>query len=79
LWRDLRGVPHGRWHPCAQCRAPIEEPSRAWYCSPGCRRFARLERDAEAFDPEIAERARERLRRLQRQADTDPALVEIPF
>jgi hypothetical protein len=79
LWRNLRGVPHGRWHPCAQCGAPIEEPSRAWYCSPGCRRYARLERDADAFDPEIAQRARERLRRLRHLADTDPALVEIPF
>jgi hypothetical protein len=79
LWRDLRGVPHRRWHACAQCRGPIEAPSRAWYCSPGCRRYARLERDAGAFDPVIAGRARARLRRLREQADRDPALAEIPF
>ena len=23
LWRDLRSVPHGNWHPCAPCGAPI--------------------------------------------------------
>ena len=78
LWRDLRGVPHGRWHPCAQCHAPIEEPSRAWYCSPACRRYARLERDAEAFDPRIAQRAQQRLLLTECTA-LDPALTEIPF
>ncbi len=76
LWRELRGLPHGRWHACAQCGGPIEEPSRAWYCSPVCRRYARLARDAAAFDPRVAERAR---RRLRDQADTDPRLAEIPF
>jgi hypothetical protein len=78
LWRDLQNLPHGDWHPCAQCGAPIEGPSRAWYCSPGCRRYARLERDARAFDPWMAERARVRLRALTR-AGTDPELAEIPF
>ena len=78
LWRDLRGVPHGRWHPCAQCRAPIEEPSQAWYCSPGCRRYARLERDAAAFDLRIAERAQQRLQ-LREHMAVNPALTEIPF
>lgn len=79
LWRDLRGVPHGRWHPCAQCGIPIEEPSRARYCSSACRRYARLERDARAFDPVIAERAGRRLRVLRDDAWSDPALSEIPF
>src|SRR5438132_962676 len=40
LWRDLQNVPKGDWHPCAQCGAPIEGPSKAWYCSPACRRYA---------------------------------------
>jgi hypothetical protein len=31
-------------HPCSQCGAPIGAPSRAAYCSPGCRRYAALER-----------------------------------
>jgi hypothetical protein len=79
LWRELRGVPHGAWHPCVVCGAPIEAPSRAWYCSPGCRRHARLEREAQAFDPDVAERAAEQLRRLHRPPAHDPALAEIPF
>jgi hypothetical protein len=79
LWQDLRNLPHGDWHPCAQCGAPIEGPSRAWYCSPGCRRYARLERDARACDPWIAERAEARLRALSRPAGIDPELAEIPF
>jgi hypothetical protein len=79
LWRDLRGAPHGRWHPCAQCQAPIEAPSRAWYCSPACQRYARLERDARAFDAVIAERAQRRLRRMHDDARIDPTLSEIPF
>jgi hypothetical protein len=79
LWRDLRRVPHGRWHPCAHCGIPIEEPSRARYCSSACRRYARLERDARAFDSVIAERAEHRLRMLCDDAFIDPALSEIPF
>lgn len=79
LWQELRGLPHGRWHPCVQCGTPIEAPSGAWYCSPGCRRYARLERDARSPDPWLAERAETRLRVLNRCADTDPALSEIPF
>jgi hypothetical protein len=31
-------------HPCVQCGKPIGAPSRAAYCSPGCREYARLER-----------------------------------
>ena len=79
LWRDLRGIPHARWHPCAQCGKPIEEPSRASSCSPLCRRHARLERDAEGFDPLIAERAARRLRDVRGEVPIDPTLSEIPF
>ena len=79
LWLELGAAPHGRWHPCAQCGTPIEDPSRAWYCSPVCRRYARLERDARAFDPRIAGRALERLERLSKPSLVDPALEEIPF
>jgi hypothetical protein len=79
LWRDLRGAPHGRWHPCASCGGPIEAPSRARYCSPGCRRRARLESDARAFDPWIAERARTRLDALAQTSPANPELSEIPF
>jgi hypothetical protein len=81
LWRDLSGIPHGDWHPCARCRSPIEAPSRAWYCSPACRRYARLERDVRAFDPWIAERASGRLRaiELRPQADMRPEWGEVPF
>jgi hypothetical protein len=80
LWLELRGLPHGRWQPCVQCGAPIEEPSRASYCSPSCRRLARLERDAGSPDPWVAERAAARLAALARlQPTSDPALAEIPF
>jgi hypothetical protein len=78
LWQELQGIPHGRWHPCLQCGAPIEAPSRAWYCSPICRFYARLERDARSLDPWRAERAAVRLRTLARPA-ADPASSEIPF
>jgi hypothetical protein len=73
-WRKLRGTPKPGWHPCAQCYAPIEPPSRAAYCSPSCRRRGCLQRRAQEGD----ERARLRLERLQRQTH-DPALAEIPF
>lgn len=79
LWQELRGLPHGRWHPCAQCGAPIEAPSRAWYCSPGCRRHARLKREARSPDPWMAECAEVRLRVLSRMAAADPEFSEIPF
>jgi hypothetical protein len=79
LWQELRGLPHGRWHPCVQCGIPIEAPSRAWYCSPACRRYARLERDAGSPDPRLAERSAARLRTLSRVAAADPASSEIPF
>jgi len=78
LWQELRNVPHRRWHPCAQCGAPIEAPSRAWYCSPLCRRYARLERDARSPDPWCAERAAVRLQLLAQPA-ADPSRSEIPF
>lgn len=78
LWQELSGTPHGPWHPCAQCGAPIEAPSRAWYCSPLCRRYARLERDARSPDPWLAERASVRLRLFARPT-VDPASSEIPF
>lgn len=79
LWQELRGLPHGQWHPCAQCGAPIEAPSRAWYCSPACRRYARLERDARSPDPWLAERSAARLRALSRISAADPASSDIPF
>jgi hypothetical protein len=81
LWDELHGAPHGSWHPCGQCRRPIEEPSRAAYCSHACRSYARLERDAQANDPRIADRAERTLRaiRLQRLAEQDPRLAEVPF
>jgi hypothetical protein len=44
LWRKR----DAGWHACGQCGVPIEPPSRAEYCSPSCRRYARLQR--EAFD-----------------------------
>ena len=34
------------WHACGQCGVPIEPPSRAEFCSPSCRRYARLHREA---------------------------------
>ena len=79
LWRELWEIPHGRWHACAQCGQPIEEPSQAWYCSPMCRRYARLQRDARAFDPYVARRALDRLERLSKPSTIAPALEEIPF
>jgi hypothetical protein len=81
LWLELHDAPHGRWHPCAQCGRPIEAPSRAAYCSPACRRYARLERDAAAADPRVAEAAERRLRalRLRRLADERPEWKEVPF
>jgi hypothetical protein len=79
LWQELRGLPQGQWHPCVQCGAPIEAPSQAWYCSPLCRRYARLERDARSPDPWLSERAAVRLRTLDRASTADPELSEIPF
>lgn len=79
LWQELRRLPHGRWHPCAQCGAPIEAPSRAWYCSPACRRYARLEREARSPDPWLAERAQTRLRLVTQASSVDPESSEIPF
>jgi hypothetical protein len=81
LWRELHDQPHGRWHPCTQCGKPIEEPSRAAYCSHTCRSYARLERDAQAHDPRIADRAQRRLRaiRLREIADRNSTWDEVPF
>jgi hypothetical protein len=79
LWHELHGLPHGVWRPCAQCGTPIEAPSRALYCSPGCRRFTRLEREARSPDPWIAERASVRLSVLTWAAVADPASSEVPF
>jgi hypothetical protein len=75
LLRDLRGAPHADWHPCTQCGAPIEAPSRAWYCSPACRRYARLKRHAAGGD----ERAQAKLERLARTDAYDPEFKEVPF
>jgi hypothetical protein len=41
------------WHPCEQCGAPIDRPSRARYCSQACRRYARLRREAAAIADEV--------------------------
>jgi hypothetical protein len=81
LWCELRDVPHGPWHPCAQCGRPIEAPSRAAYCSHACRNWARLERDALDNDPRIAEWAARRLRnrRFRDLADNDLDMTEVPF
>jgi hypothetical protein len=81
LWRELHHQPHGRWHPCTQCGKPIEEPSQAAYCSHACRSYARLERDAQANDPRIADRAQRRLRtiRLRELADQNSTWDEVPF
>lgn len=79
LWQELRSHPHRRWHPCAQCGFPIEAPATAWYCSPACRRYARLERDAGSPDPWTAERAETRLRLVSRLDVVDPQSSEIPF
>ncbi len=81
LWLETRGIPHKAWHPCAQCGAPIEAPSRAAYCSHACRNYTRLERDALDTDPRIAERAERRLRnlRLRQLADTYQEWEEVPF
>jgi hypothetical protein len=79
LWQELRGLPHGQWHPCAQCGVPIEAPSRARYCSPACRRYARLERDARSPDPWLAGRAQTRLRLVTSASTADPESSEIPF
>jgi hypothetical protein len=80
-WCELHGLPHGPWHPCAQCGRPIDAPSRAAYCSPACRGYARLERDALDNDPRIVEQARRRLRNLHLRdlADNDPDLHEVLF
>ena len=77
-WRELRGLPCPGWHPCARCGFPIEPRSQACYCSPACRRNARLERDARAFDPHLAEREKRRLR-LREQAALDPEPTDIPL
>lgn len=81
LWIELHRAPHRPWHPCAQCGRPIVEPSRAAYCSHACRSYARLERDAEALDPRIAERAQRRLRarRLRALADGNPDWQGVPI
>ena len=75
LCQELRDLPHGAWHPCLQCGAPIEPPSQACYCSPVCRRYGRLERAARGGDHD----ASARLARLQRNDRHDPALAEVPF
>jgi hypothetical protein len=75
LWQELRNLPHGDWHPCVECGAPIDPPSRACYCSPACRRYARLEHAARDGDHDASVRLA-RLRRIDRY---DPALAEVPF
>jgi hypothetical protein len=74
LWRHPL-EPCGPWHPCQHCGFPITDKSRARYCSPGCRRLARLTVRARSDD-----RAASRLARLQQSAPSyDPATSEIPF
>jgi hypothetical protein len=81
LWDELHDAPHHPWHACAQCGWPIEEPSRASYCSHQCRQLAQLERRALDSNPAIAARAARRLRnlRLRELVDSDPQLQEVPF
>lgn len=79
LWQELRSLPRGRWHPCTQCGAPVEAPSRACYCSPACRHYARLKRNARSPDPWLAERAETRLRLVWSSSVADPESSEIPF
>jgi hypothetical protein len=46
LWRKRESDRRGSdWHACGQCGVPIEPPSRVEYCSPTCRRYARLRRE----------------------------------
>jgi hypothetical protein len=87
LWRtviwmccELTDTRHGPSHPYVHCGRPIGDRSRAAYCSHSCRQHARLERDAQANDPRIAERAERRLRaiRQQRLADRNAEWVEVP-
>jgi hypothetical protein len=78
LRREALGIPHGTWHPCVQCGAPIEAPSQAWYCSPLCRRYAQLERNLRSPDPWAPERAAVRLRLVTRPP-VAAASSEIPF
>jgi hypothetical protein len=38
--------PRPGWYPCEQCGRPIERPSRARFCSTGCRSLHRLQQRA---------------------------------
>ena len=78
LWREVWRhplEPRGPWHPCRQCGFPITNRSRARYCSPLCRRLARLQMRADAGD----ERATARLAWLTQEDKHDPAWGEVPF
>ena len=52
-----RGRTGPAWHPCENCGAPIDLPSRAAYCSQGCRADAARRRREREFldDPELTE------------------------
>jgi hypothetical protein len=78
LWREARRhplEPPGPWHPCRQCGCAISNRSRARFCSPLCRRLARLQTRADAGD----ERAASRLGWLTRKNKHDPVWGEVPF
>lgn len=62
--------PHAGWRGCEMCGYPIEPPSRARFCSPGCRRRHRLEQGADRGDTRAAVL-------LGRRAPTDYG--DVPF
>lgn len=66
--------PHAGWHECEMCRYPIEPPSRARFCSPGCRRRHRLEQRAPLDD-----RAAGQLRALERGRVVQQDYGDVPF
>jgi hypothetical protein len=78
LWREVWRhpfEPHGPWHACKECGYPISNRSRAGFCSPLCRRLARLRTRVNAGD-ELAQR---RLDRLTRDDNHNPDWGEVPF
>jgi hypothetical protein len=78
LWREIWRhplEPRGPWHPCQQCGFSIPNCSRARFCTPLCRRLARLQGRVDAGD----ERAAWRLAALTRDDRGDAAFGEVPF
>jgi hypothetical protein len=78
LWREVWRhpfEPRGLWHACRECGYPISNRSRACFCSPLCRRLARLRTSADAGD----ERAQSRLDWLTREGKHNPDWGKVPF